>query len=58
MNKPYKKQKSLKDMLDEVYSDVPAYDWTEEDVDAQYRRYEEIMKDSEKLSLDLDFDLE
>lgn len=58
MKKSFKKQKTLKDMFDEVYSEIPAYELTEEDVDAQYRRYEEIMKDNEKFSLDLDFDLE
>jgi hypothetical protein len=56
MSKP-KQRPTIDQILDEVYAEIPAYEVTEEDVDGQYRQYEDTLKEYES-SLDPDFDLE
>jgi hypothetical protein len=56
MNRP-SLRKTVDQILDEVYTEMPANEVSEDDIDGMYKQYEATLKEYES-SLDPDFDLE
>lgn len=51
-------EREMRKALDEIYRDIPRFEPSEEEVEDQYRKYEDFLRQEEMSSLDLDFDLE
>lgn len=50
------KSQTLREILDEVYMEIPLDMMGEEDVDNMYKDYQAFLKEQELINLDHDFD--